>query len=883
MEQKKYRNILFWVLCFVFSLGIIFIPSFKKDYKSNKYNNYSTTQIVEFEKSLFGATGWAAIDLPLKELPDSNSTTIVSVGTGQTFTILGENENYWEIVYTDSQNISRHGYVQHAYCMINLPDVIPSIKYNITNASGSIYRSKGYDIPNVTGEVLYGTSCENGICQKINGTGKVENNRIGRNEYIVPIMYSAAKKIGKAENLIREQNEMYNRNWSLMIYDSYRPVSVSQKVSQEFEGIITQGSENYNAIIYNGISSWCSPLTASDSQCRTYFIANVSPGHVSAHNQGAAVDVSLWDNSAGSEVSGSPTSVHELSEEAARCNIRATSSEVNNCTFSVGMSNSQMAQDLASIMTNSNVGMRPIASEWWHFQDDATLNTMNAITSTTGRDFQTTSIVSTYGYPKSFTNLVGDVNADGSVDVADAELIYNTYELLESCDTCDDIKSQADYNNDGSIDLDDVYAILNNDNDLLTSSYTIGSDYIYVGNGTFSNSNVVLKNVSNVSPEVSNNKYLIYYYNTVIKEYDIVSFSYTGHDLSKPYIYLENGLSELMGDITSHNFRCVNCVIDDSASVNTNKVFIKRNINDQQNLATYDLVYYVSDYSVADSIDIYETDVTNLINGFQCTNCTVGVYNNSSLVSSGEIPSNSYLIFKETVSGNNDVLKNASINIRVQEYTVSYRFGDGENDYLTGSYAQGEDIILGFDEPNLMYHQGKKLIGWTYNNQSYNLDDELLMPSYNIELVARWENISDGITNSNYQVDVIGTTNKVLTGVQLNTNVSDLNLGLSNEYTVAVYKSDNTTIKNTGKLGTGDIIKVKVDGNTVDKYHISITGDVSGDGIFNFDDAVLAYRGYFTDYRNMSDYAVLAVDYDRNNKSDFNDFVLMYRKYFQGN
>lgn len=36
--------------------------------------------------------------------------------------------------------------------MINLPDVEPSIVYNITNAESSIYKSSGIEISNVTGK-----------------------------------------------------------------------------------------------------------------------------------------------------------------------------------------------------------------------------------------------------------------------------------------------------------------------------------------------------------------------------------------------------------------------------------------------------------------------------------------------------------------------------------------------------------------------------------------------------------------------------------------------------------------------------------------------------------------------------------------------------------
>ena len=894
MNRKSIRDILFFFLCTIFILGIIFIPNFKKNYKSNKYIGYSTTLVEGFEKRLFGATGWAAIDLPLKESANNNSTTIFTVGTGQVFTILGESGDYWEIVYTDSQNVLRHGYIQHDYCMINLPDVVPSIKYNITNASASIYKSSGYDITsmsivgdeshpeyNITGSKLY-------------FAGKVQNDRIGRNEYIVPSLYSTSKKIAKAQGLIKQQNK------SLMIYDSYRPVSVSQKVSVAFGALADS-----NSTVATGISGWD----------RTWFIATITPGvNMSAHNVAAAIDVSIWDDQTNQEVNDMPTAMHELSTSATRCTNSSCSQ------LSSGMSNSASAMLLSNVMTNSNVGMGTLASEWWHYQDNDGLNRMKNATNITGRDFQVTNIVSTYGFSSSLAT-VGDVNADGYINASDAELTYNTYELLNLCETCSDLKSQVDINSDNSIDFNDIYAMLNSDNDLLTSSvYTIADNYIFVGNDTFSNSNVTLKNVSNVSSEVSNNKYLIKYHDNVIKEYDIVSYSYTGHDLSKSYIFLEQGLTQISTDISSGDFNCINCVV----SVDSNKVNIKKNSMDEQALASYDLVYYTSDYSLnGNSLDIYDTTVTELLAKFQCTNCVVGIYNNSTLVSSGNVPDNSQLLIKENVSGNSDTLKSVSINILVsvsgvqisssslnlgvnetnqlsaivspstaynknvtwdssdtsvatvdndgnvtaigvgsatitvttvdgnytdtclvnvvQKYAATYRWGNGEHDSMTNYYLSGVDVISNINEPSLLYMQGKKLIGWNYNNHVYGLNDTLLMPSNDIELVAEWENISDGI-NNNYQVETISTMNKVLKGISLNTDVSDLNLGLSNEYIITLFESDNATVKTSGKLGTGDIIKVYVGDELVDKYVISIKGDVNGDGEISISDVSMIYK-----------------------------------------
>lgn len=84
-------------------------------------------------------------------------------------------------------------------------------------------------------------------------------------------------------------------------------------------------------------------------------------------------------------------------------------------------------------------------------------------------------------------------------------------------------------------------------------------------------------------------------------------------------------------------------------------------------------------------------------------------------------------------------------------------------------------------------------------------------------------------------------------------------------------------------IGTGNIIKIFNGDEVVESYFVSIKDDVTGDGYFDFNDAVLAYKGYFTSYINIAECYKIAADHDENGRSDFNDFVLLYKKYFNGN
>ena len=64
--------------------------------------------------------------------------------------------------------------------MVNLPDLIPSIIYDDTNAYSSLFKSSEIDIPNITGKQLY--------------NNKTYNERLSKEEFMMPVIYAMAKK-----------------------------------------------------------------------------------------------------------------------------------------------------------------------------------------------------------------------------------------------------------------------------------------------------------------------------------------------------------------------------------------------------------------------------------------------------------------------------------------------------------------------------------------------------------------------------------------------------------------------------------------------------------------------------------------------------------------
>ena len=318
--------------------------------------------VCAFERDINGSTGWSAINLNVRSGPSTSYKVIDKLSPGDSFMIISVHGGFFKISYD-----GKTGYVSHNYCFINLPDVLPSIKYNITNASGSIYKSSGYSINGVTGEKLYSTSL-------------VYNERLGREEYIVPSLYSTALKIAKAEESALKDG------YSLMIYDSYRPFNVSKYVANKFNSLYYSNSTVRKNVDY----SYGAKTGRRYYWPKTYFISQVRYGSkISTHNVGAAIDVTLYDLEKDEEVV-MPSAMHELS--TASIKYYSIYASHNSSGYSGGMLNSPMARRLDRYMKDA--GMGTLASEWWHFQDNTGYKRLRKATGYKGCNFQVSGIVS---------------------------------------------------------------------------------------------------------------------------------------------------------------------------------------------------------------------------------------------------------------------------------------------------------------------------------------------------------------------------------------------------------------------------------------------------------------------------------------------------------
>lgn len=319
----------------------------------------------DLELPVSGATGYASVGVNMTDSANDYSTVLKVLNEGTAFLILREEGDWWEIKVKDDASGWISGWVRHAVCLINLPDVIPSIIYDNTNSYKSLFLTSGQAIPNISYEQLY--------MNDVSPNGKVYNERLNKEEFIMPVLYSMSKKIWQAQKYALENGD------SLMIYEAFRPYSVQLKVANEVISLAYSFPE-----INKGLNS--SPWSID------WFIAT----GVSNHQRGYAIDTSLVKKLIISEaVSGiykynqittyivydMPTQIHELSRDSIVFTSPVTimsNTAWRNARLSPSMEANEYAQSLQKYCTDA--GLTPLASEWWHFNDLAAASALKKYT-----------------------------------------------------------------------------------------------------------------------------------------------------------------------------------------------------------------------------------------------------------------------------------------------------------------------------------------------------------------------------------------------------------------------------------------------------------------------------------------------------------------------
>ncbi len=335
-----FKKLFFLLLLLPFLVGNILVFADIKGYIGEK--KVEPPQL--FELPLDGATGYASVDLDLYQSMTEKNDVIMTLEPGQAFRILGQENQWLHISYAGQE-----GYVRSLYCMINLPDIIPSIVYKHTNASASILISSGKNIPNITGKKLYDAQKQN---ERFQGKG-----------YIMPILFPTALKIQDIQKRALADNN------TLVIYETFRPYEVQRKISDNLSRLMKRDVE-----VKNGLTK--TPWSIG------WFISQGT----SNHQRGYALDVSLAKIeevetlTIGTYTYTYPKRYTEYIMQSAMHELSAESvifdSPVNSRSSTAwkgvkpAKNMSKGALLLQSYFTKSS--FTPLASEWWHFNDLAT-------------------------------------------------------------------------------------------------------------------------------------------------------------------------------------------------------------------------------------------------------------------------------------------------------------------------------------------------------------------------------------------------------------------------------------------------------------------------------------------------------------------------------
>lgn len=341
------------------------------------------------EISSLYCTIWPVRELPAYASADMRGETVGTVSAGNSYCVLGEEDGMF-LVRTDgnvqagsSLEDGVQGYIDSRYCMINLPEYLGDLcDYDITNSYASRCMMHGYSIPEVTGTVIPG----------------YEKVRLADGSFLAPYLYPCSQKLIAAIKAAGEDGYRFR------IYDAYRPhaatasmyertsrildeplpvlegsgdngeyAAASASGTENAEGTLAASADNLRRTEEEPVQGAAGELAADagDGQgagteaVRTpvyrdlvdhgpYTLASFLARNGSSHNMGIALDLTLL-TSEGEELP-MQSDMHDLS------------------WYSVTPENTEAASMLSQYMTEA--GFHTLLSEWWHFQDNETRDTL---------------------------------------------------------------------------------------------------------------------------------------------------------------------------------------------------------------------------------------------------------------------------------------------------------------------------------------------------------------------------------------------------------------------------------------------------------------------------------------------------------------------------
>ena len=304
--------------------------------------SFSVESLLALEPSPLYSTIWPVKDLPVYTDTDRTLES-GTVPAGGMYCVLGEDRD--AALFRIRLQADVYGYIDSSYCLINLPEYIAELcSYDITNSYSSLFAVHEYAIPGLTRNVVTG----------------YENIRLADGSFLVPFLYPCTEK------LIAAAKQALEAGYRIRIYDAYRPRTATRAIYSTAMQIMPCALP---AETYSGVAVSLPPVPEAEPGeiQRTWLIYQdlielwgwdlgsfLAPG-ASRHNMGVALDMTFEDAVTGTAVT-AQTNIHDLS------------------AYSTIRSNNDASALIYRIMEAN--GLKNIVSEWWHFQDNAAMNTL---------------------------------------------------------------------------------------------------------------------------------------------------------------------------------------------------------------------------------------------------------------------------------------------------------------------------------------------------------------------------------------------------------------------------------------------------------------------------------------------------------------------------
>ena len=198
----------------------------------------------------------------------------------------------------------------------------------------------------------------------------------------------------------------------------------------------------------------------------------------------------------------------------------------------------------------------------------------------------------------------------------------------------------------------------------------------------------------------------------------------------------------------------------------------------------------------------------------------------------------------------------------INSYKLTINDGINTNEY-TLKYNDEKEIVI----PE---RKGYSFVRWNITGTDSTINNNVFkMGTEDSTLVAEWKLVIPEIKN--YKIK-----DKYITGIKINTNVSDIDLGLDSIYTIKITNKNNE-VKTKGLISTGDIVSIYLDDNLVISYVAVVKGDVTGTGNSSVSDVAKLYQ-YLKGKIDMEEHYVLAGNVvDTDNEIKIGDVAKLYQ------